>query len=108
MPSLSPVTDATFDALVLTSPKPVLVDYWADWCAPCKQLAPILEELAVTYGDSVTFLSMDTNENTQVPTRQGVLGLPTIQIFVDGEVAQSFQGGKTKMALAKALDEYVA
>jgi len=107
MSALAPVTDATFGTLVLASAKPVLVDYWADWCAPCRQLTPILEELAGTYGSSITFLSMDTNENTQVPTQQGVLGLPTIQIFVNGEVVQSFQGGKTKMALAKVLDQYV-
>jgi len=107
MSALAPVTDATFAALVLASPKPVLVDYWADWCSPCRQLAPILEELAGTYGESIAFYSMDTNENTAVPTQQGVLGLPTIQIFVNGEVVQSFQGGKTKMALAKVLDEYV-
>ncbi len=105
MSTLAPVTDATFDSLVLASPKPVLVDYWADWCSPCKQMTPILEELSERYG-SITFLAMDTNENTEVPTKQGVLGLPTIQIFVNGDVVQSFQGGRTKMALTKILDEF--
>ena len=104
MSSLTPVTDATFATLVLGSPKPVLVDYWADWCSPCKQLTPILEELADQYGDQVTFLSMDTNENTEVPTQQGILGLPTIQLYVGGELVNSMQGGKTKMALVQAIE----
>ena len=99
------VTDATFASEVLGASKPVLVDYWADWCAPCRQLAPILEELAADYEGRVTFVSLDTNENTQIPTQQGVLSLPTIQIFVGGEVVKSFQGGKTKMALRAAIDE---
>ncbi|MDR1238287.1 MAG: thioredoxin [Propionibacteriaceae bacterium] len=105
MSAIPAVTDSNFDALVLKSSKPVLVDYWADWCSPCKQLTPIIEELAEEYGDRITFLAMDTNENTQIPNRQGVLGLPTIQIFVGGELVQSFQGGKTKSALIKVLTD---
>ncbi|HBX82278.1 MAG TPA: thiol reductase thioredoxin, partial [Propionibacteriaceae bacterium] len=90
MGNVTDVTDATFDALVVKSDKPVLIDYWADWCAPCRQLSPIIEELAGEYSDKVTFLKMDTNANTAVPTAQGVLSLPTIQIFVGGEVAKQF------------------
>lgn len=107
MANIADVTDSTFSELVLKSSKPVLIDYWADWCAPCKQLNPIIDELARDYGDKVTFLKMDTNVNTQVPLRQGVLGLPTIQIFVGGEVVKSFQGGKTKATLLKAIEEYL-
>jgi len=105
MAALQPVTDASFASVVLASPTPVLVDYWADWCAPCRQLTPVLEELAHEYEGKVTFVSMDTNENTGIPTQQGVLSLPTVQIFVNGEVATSFQGGKTKMALRAAIDD---
>ncbi|MDR1431856.1 MAG: thioredoxin [Propionibacteriaceae bacterium] len=105
MSAIPSVTDATFDDLVLRSSKPVLVDYWADWCSPCKQLTPIIEELAEEYADRITFLAMDTNENSTIPNRQGVLGLPTIQVFADGEMVQSFQGGKTKSALIKMLED---
>ncbi len=107
MSEVAEVTDATFDQLVLKSAKPVMVDYWADWCAPCRQLSPIIDELATAYGDKVTFLKLDTNTNPNTPTRYGVLGLPTLQVFVQGEVVKSMTGGKTKASLIKALDEYL-
>ncbi len=107
MSNVADVTDATFTDLVVKSPKPVVIDYWADWCAPCKQLSPIIDELARDYGDKITFLKMDTNTSTQVPTQQGVLGLPTIQVFVGGEVVKSFTGAKPKSVLLKALEEYL-
>ncbi len=107
MANVADVTDASFGELVLKSSKPVVIDYWADWCAPCKQLSPIIEELAREHGDRVTFLKMDTNTNPQVPVQQGVLGLPTIQVFVGGEVVKSFQGGKTKATLLKAIEEFL-
>lgn len=107
MGAVAEVTDATFADMVEKSARPVLIDYWADWCAPCRQLSPIIEELAGEYGDKMSFLKMDTNVNTQTPTRFGVLGLPTIQIFVGGEVVKQFQGGKTKAALIRAIEEYL-
>jgi len=107
MSNVADVTDATFNDLVVRSPKPVVIDYWADWCAPCKQLSPIIDELARDYGDKITFLKMDTNTSTQVPTQQGVLGLPTIQVFVGGEVVKSFTGAKPKSVLLRALEEYL-
>lgn len=107
MGSVAEVTDATFDEVVLKSSKPVLVDYWADWCSPCKQIAPIIEELAGEFGDRIDFYSLDTNTNPRIPTEQGVLGLPTIQIFSGGELVKSFTGGKTKAALVRALDEFI-
>ncbi|MEA4944456.1 MAG: thioredoxin [Propionicimonas sp.] len=101
------VTDATFTDQVLKSPKPVLIDYWADWCAPCRQLSPIIDELAVAHGDKVTFLKLNADENPQTATNYGILGLPTIQIFVGGELVKQLQGGKTKSALLKAIEEYL-
>ena len=101
------VTDATFAAEVLSSDKPTLVDYWADWCSPCKQIAPIIDELAAEYGDKVTFVKLDTNSNPQVPAQQGIMGLPTLQLFVDGTVVTSMTGGKTKASLIRALEDYL-
>ncbi len=107
MSDVADVTDATFAELVLKSPKPVVVDYWADWCAPCKQLSPIIDELARDHGDKVTFLKLDTNTNPEVPTQHGVLGLPTIHVFVDGEVVKAFTGAKPKSVLLKAIEDYL-
>ena len=100
----SKVTDASFEADVLNSSKPVLVDYWADWCAPCKQMSPILDELAAEFGE-VKFVKVDTNSNPNLAAEQGVLSLPTLQFFQGGRVAKSLSGGKTKNALKKAIDE---
>ena len=107
MSNVADVTDATFNDLVVKSPKPVVIDYWADWCAPCKQLSPIIDELARDYGDKITFLKLDTNVNTATPVNYGVLSLPTIQIWVGGEVVKSFTGAKPKSVLLKAIDEYL-
>jgi len=107
MSAVADVTDSTFAEVVLKSAKPVVVDYWADWCAPCRQLSPILDELAGEYSDKITFVKMDTNVNPQVPLQQGVLGLPTVQVFVGGEVVKSFTGAKPKSTLLKALEEYL-
>lgn len=96
MGSVAEVTDATFDEVVLKSSKPVLVDYWADWCSPCKQIAPIIEELAGEYGDKITFVKLDTNDNPQVPAQQGIMGLPTLQLFVDGNVVTSLTGERRR------------
>lgn len=101
------VTDAEFPEVVLRSVRPVLVDYWADWCSPCKQLAPILDELAESYGDRMSFVKLDTNRNPVVPTTYAVNGLPTIHIFVDGELVKSFQGSKSKSVLTEAIETFI-
>lgn len=107
MAAVTDVTDATFTAEVLKSPIPVLVDYWADWCAPCKQLSPILDELARDHGDKVKFVKLDTNVNTVTPVNYGVMGLPTLQLFVGGEVVKSLTGAKPKSVLLRTLEEYL-
>lgn len=107
MAAVTEVTDATFEAQVLQSPKPVLVDYWADWCAPCKQLSPIIEELAREYGDKVSFVKLDTNTNPDTPTRMGIMSLPTLHLVVDGTVVKSLIGSKSKSVLIRALEEYL-
>ena len=107
MGAVPAVTDASFDQDVLKSSKPVLVDYWADWCTPCKQIAPIIEELAAEHGDKITFVKLDTNDNPQVPAQQGIMGLPTLQLFVDGQVATQIVGARSKGAILKTLDRYL-
>jgi len=107
MGALAEVTDATFDELVKQSDRPVVVDYWASWCAPCKQLAPILEEIATAHGDKVTFLKIDADENPITPAENFVQGLPTIQVWAGGEVVKAFKGAKSKSTLLKALEEYL-
>ncbi len=107
MGAVTDVTDADFNEVVLKSTKPVVVDYWADWCGPCKQVAPIIEELATQHGDKVTFVKMDTNTNPVTPANNHVLGLPTIQVYVDGELVKAFKGAKSKSTLLKAIEEYL-
>ena len=102
--SLNPITDATFAAEVLQAPLPVLVDYWADWCAPCRQLTPVIKELSEQYDGKVKFVSVDTNENTAVAADQDIRALPTVQIWVAGEIVESIIGSVTKMRLRQALD----
>jgi thioredoxin 1 len=105
--ALTEVTDAQFHEVVLRSTKPVLVDYWADWCTPCKVIDPILSELAAAFGDRMKFVKMDTNRNQIVPTNYRVHGLPTIHIFIDGELVKCFQGAKSKSVLKKAIEDYL-
>lgn len=97
------VTDATFSTEVLTATTPVVVDYWADWCPPCRQLSPIIDELAEQY-PSVKFVKMDTNAETGTASAQDVRTLPTVQIFVSGEVVTQFVGSVTKMKLREAIE----
>lgn len=101
------VTDATFADEVLASPLPVLVDYWADWCAPCKQIAPIIDELDREYGDRIRFAKLDTNDNPTTPMNYGIMSIPTLQVFVNGELVTSMTGSKSKGAIVKALAAYL-
>lgn len=102
--AITAVTESTFHDEVLASPGLVVVDYWADWCAPCKQIAPILEELDREH-DDVKFVKVDTNDQPGLAAQQGVMSLPTLQFIVDGRVEKSLTGGKTKKALKKVIDE---
>ncbi len=98
------VTDASFEAEVLHSSIPVLVDYWADWCAPCRQIAPIIDELAEQYAGRVKFVKVDTNVETATAAQQDIRTLPTIQIFVSGQLSDQIVGSVTKMKLRQALE----
>lgn len=107
MSTLTPVTDATFDSEVLASKLPVLVDYWADWCAPCRQLTPIIEELASSYEGKVKFVSVDADANTGLAAGHDIRALPTVQIYAHGELQDAMIGSVTKMKLRQALDSLI-
>jgi len=102
--NISAVTDADFEAQVLKSDKPVLVDFWAEWCGPCRQVQPILEEIAAAHGDDVTIVKMNVDENPVTPSSYRVTGIPTINVYQGGEVVKSIVGAKPKAALLKELD----
>ncbi|TFJ95166.1 thymidylate synthase [Platysternon megacephalum] len=104
MSNVTPLTDAEFAAKVEQSDKPVLVDFWAEWCSPCKQMMPVIDEIAGKYGDRVDFYKVDADNNPDAPTRYMVQGLPTLLIFKNGEVVQQLTGGKTKAQLVAAVE----
>ncbi len=103
MPTVA-VTDASFQTDVLESDKPVLVDFWAEWCGPCKMIAPALEELSEEMGDKVTIAKMDIMENTGVPGQMGVQSIPYLVLFKDGKPAAQMRGAAPKSQLKGWLE----
>jgi thioredoxin 1 len=99
------VTDASFETDVLKSSTPVLVDFWAEWCGPCKQLAPALDQIARELGDKLTVAKMNIDEEPSVPSRYGVRGIPTLMLFKDGQMARMNVGVKSKPWLLDWLAE---
>ncbi|MBB6174437.1 thioredoxin 1 [Nocardiopsis mwathae] len=105
MAELKEVTDASFEADVLKSDKPVLVDFWAEWCAPCKQIAPILEEIADEHGDKLTIVKLNVDQNPNVARDYGIMRIPTMNVFKGGEVVKQIMGAKAKRKLVEELQE---
>lgn len=105
--AVTDVTTATFPGEVLEADKLVVVDYWADWCGPCKQLSPIVEELSNTYAGQVKFVKVDTSAETALAAERGILSLPTLEFIKGGEIVQSISGGKSKNALKKVIEEHL-
>ena len=101
------VTDASFGAEVLQSDKPVLVDYWAEWCGPCKMIAPVLDELSKTYEGRLQIAKMNVDENREMPAQYGIRRIPTLQLRKNGELVRSLVGAKPKAELAAFLDAHL-
>jgi thioredoxin 1 len=98
------ITDDSFEADVLQAGKPVLLDFWAEWCAPCRAIAPILEDVQRDKGDKLTVAKINIDENPNVPSKYGVRGIPTLMLFKDGQLAATKIGALPKGALYEWID----
>ena len=102
------VSDASFSEDVLKSSQPVLVDYWAEWCGPCKMIAPILDEVATGYEGKLRVAKMNVDENRDIPAKFGIRGIPTLMIFKDGQLAATKVGAMSKSQLTAFIDQQLA
>ena len=102
------ISDASFESDVLQASKPVLVDYWAEWCGPCKMIAPILDEVSETYKDKLQIAKMNVDETRDVPAKFGIRGIPTLMLFKDGQLAATKVGAMSKAQLTAFLDQQLA
>ena len=102
------LSDATFETEVLQSTVPVLVDYWAEWCGPCKMIAPVLDEAATTYKDKLQITKMNVDDNRDIPAKFGIRGIPTLMLFKNGQLAATKVGAMSKAQLTEFLEQQLA
>ena len=105
--SMIKLTDAEFENQVINSEKPILVDYWAEWCGPCKMIAPILEEVANEMSDKVLVGKLNVDENSQTPPKYGIRGIPTLMLFKNGEAVGTHVGALSKSDLVKFIEDNI-
>lgn len=107
MGAIKTVTDETFDSVVLASPRPVIVECWAQWCGPCHQLSPVLEAIAAEHSDRVDVVKLNIDENPAAYQRSGVLAVPTMNVFSGGEIVKQVVGAKPKSALLRDFADFL-
>jgi thioredoxin 1 len=107
MGAIKTVTDETFDSVVLGSPRPVIVEYWAQWCGPCHQLSPVLEAIASEHADRIDVVKLNIDENPAAYQKSGVLAVPTMNVFSGGEIVKQVVGAKPKSALLRDFADYL-
>jgi thioredoxin 1 len=103
----SKVTADNFDEVVLKSSTPVLVDFWAEWCGPCRAIGPILEDISNEYGDKLKIVKLNTDEESSIAIKYGVTSIPMLNVYVNGEVVKTIIGAKPKPALLKELEAFI-
>ena len=107
MSAATPVTTANFEEVVLKSSTPVLVDFWAEWCGPCRAVGPILDQIADEHGDKIKIVKLNTDEESAIAIKYGITSIPTLNVYVNGEVVKTVIGAKPKPALLKELAAFI-